>query len=194
VVNALKPRPQPTPPASSSVEKLLRDAIATRVQLARRRLDQSDLAGAVRDADSALKLDEKNADAAAVKQEAAARLHKAEAATAALQKAQASRGDVAGSAFELMKAAPSNEDAEKAAVALGAAFRPRAEEARKLAAEARAAAESAGASAQPAFADGSTLEKQGQQALSSGQTVPATRYFLEACIRFDRAVAAGRRP
>ena len=125
-----------------------------------------------------------------MKTEATARLQKADAATGALQKAQASRGDVAGAAFELMKAAPSNEDAEKAALASGAAFRPRAEEARKLAADAKAAAESAGASSQPAFADGSSLEKQGQQALSSGQVVPAARYFLEACLRFDRAAAA----
>jgi len=193
VMSALKPRPQPSPAADSGVQKLLADAIATRVQLARRRLDQSDLAGAIRDADSALKLDEKNADATAVKAEASARLAKADAAAAALQKAQASRGDVAGSAFELMKAAPANEDAEKAAVGLGAGFRPRAEEARKLAADARAAAESAGASSQPAFAEGSSLEKQGQQALSSGQVVPAARYFLEACIRFDRAAAAPHR-
>ena len=50
----------------------------------------------------------------------------------------------------------------------------------QLAADARAAAESAGASSQPAFADGSSLEKQGQQALASGQIVPAARYFLEA--------------
>jgi serine/threonine-protein kinase len=194
VASALRPQPQPSPAAASGVERLLADAIATRVQLARRRLDQSDLAGAVRDAESALKLAPNNADATAVKTEAAARLSKAEAATAALQKAQASRGDVAGSAFELMKAAPSNEDAAKAAAAAGAAFRPRAEEARKLAADARAAAESAGASSQPAFADGSSLEKQGQQALSSGQVVPAAQYLLEACIRFDRAVAASHRP
>ena len=57
VVNALTPRPQPSPAAASGVEKLLKDAIATRVQLARRRLDQGDLPGAIRDADSALKLD-----------------------------------------------------------------------------------------------------------------------------------------
>ena len=43
-------------------------------------------------------------------------------------------------------------------------------------------------------ADGSALEKQGQQALASGQLVPATRSFLEACIRFDRAAAASHRP
>jgi hypothetical protein len=47
---------------------------------------------------------------------------------------------------------------------------------------------------QPAFADGSSLEKQGQQALASGQIVPAARYFLEACIRFDRAAASSHRP
>jgi Protein kinase domain len=194
VVNSLTPRPQPSPAAASGVEKLLKDAIATRVQLARRRLDQGDLPGAIRDADSALKLEEKNADAKAVRAEASARLQKAEAASAALQKEQASRGDVAAAAFELMKAEPTHDEAEKVALASGAAFRSRAEEARKLAADAKAAAQSAGASTQPAFADGSSLEKQGQQALASGQIVPAARYFLEACIRFDRAVAASHRP
>ncbi len=70
VVGALTPRPQPSPAAASGVEKLLAEAIATRVQLARRRLDQGDLPGAIRDAESALKLDPANADAKTVRAEA----------------------------------------------------------------------------------------------------------------------------
>jgi hypothetical protein len=68
-----------------------------------------------------------------------------------------------------------------------AGFRPRAEEARRLAAAARAAADRAGGSRLPAFVDGVALEKQGEQALQAGQHAAAARRFLEARIRFERA-------
>ena len=55
------------------VAALLKDAIATRVQLAQRRLDAGDYAAAVRDAESALKLDPANAEAKAILDEASDR-------------------------------------------------------------------------------------------------------------------------
>jgi hypothetical protein len=179
-------------PAASGVEKLLADAIATRVQLARRRLDACDFQAAVRDAESALKLDDKNAEARAVLEEAQVRGRAAEAAASALVAARERRGDAAAAAFELMKVAPANPDAEKAARESGAAFRPRAEEARKLAAEARAAADAAGAGGQPAFAQGDTLDKQGEQAIAS-DPVTAARRLLEARVLFERAARAAAR-
>ncbi len=182
---AASPQPQ--------VARLLADAIATRVQLAQRRLDAGAFAAAVRDAESALKLDETHADAKAVLDEAADRLKRAEGAALALREAQAAGGDVAAAAFELLKTDPASADAEKAAQASGAAFRPRAEEARRDTAQARTAAEAAGAASLPGFADANALERQGQQAFESGQLVGAARRFLEARIRFERAERSARR-
>jgi tetratricopeptide (TPR) repeat protein len=184
---AAAPQPQ--------VARLLADAIATRVQLAQRRLDASDFAAAVRDAESALKLDPANADAKAVLEEASDRLKRAESAAAALREAQPRGGDVAAAAaYELMKVDPANADADKTAQANAAAFRRHAEEARSTAAQARESADNAGARSLPAFADATALEAQGQQALQSGQFVAAARRFLEARIRFERAARATRRP
>lgn len=175
------------------VAALVRDAIATRVQLANRRLDSGDLSAAVRDAESALKLDPVNAEAKAVLDEATERLRLSEDAVRALRQAQSRGGDALAAAFELLKLDPANADALKAVSSAGSAFRPRAEEAGRLAAEAEAAAERAGASKDSGFAAARTLVDQGRQALESGQLVNAARRFLEARLRFDRAARAATR-
>jgi tetratricopeptide (TPR) repeat protein len=162
--------------------------IDTQVELARRKLDTGDYAGAASQAERALKLDKTHDGARSVLDEASIALGRVEEAVAALRKATAGGGEgAAGAAFELMKVDPSHPEAEKAAKAAGPGFRPRAEEARRLAAEARTAADGTGASRLPAFADGVALEKQGEQALQSGQPAAAARRFLEARIRFERA-------
>ncbi len=184
-------------PAAPGVEKLLAEAMSARVQLARRRLDAGDFAAAVRDAESALKLDPANAEARAVLDEASERARLADAARTALQKAQSGRGDVAAivaAAFELMKVAPADGEAEKAARESGDLFRSRAEASRRLAAEARTAAESAGATTLPIFSDAGGLQEQGERALQAEKPVNAARHFLEARIRFERAKRATRRP
>lgn len=159
--------------------------IDTQVELARRKLDTGDFAGAARQAERALKLDPNHAGAREVMNEASVALGRVEEAAAALRQAGAEA--VASAAFQLMKVDPSHPEAEKAATAAGARFRPQAEEARRLAAEARAAADRAGGSRRPAFADGVALERQGEQALQAGQPATAARRFLEARIRFERA-------
>jgi serine/threonine-protein kinase len=197
VVTALRREPS-RPAADPGVVKLMGEAVATRVQLARRRLDAGDFKAATESATSALELSdgnpqlaEGNAEARAVLSEAAERGKAAEAAQAALEQAQSGKGDAAAAAFALMRAAPSSPAAEKAARAAGAAFRPRADEARTLAAEARAAAEKAGAAASSTFSEGDALEKQGQRVIDS-DAVQATQRLLEARIRYERA-ARGRK-
>ena len=86
-----------------------------------------------------------------------------------------------------MKVDPRSLDAEAAATGAGAAFLPRAEEARRLAEEARAAASAGGASRATAFADGVALQRQGEQSFRAGQAVAAAQRFLEARARFERA-------
>ena len=67
-----------------------------------------------------------------------------------------------------MKVDPRNPEAEAAATGAGASFRPRAEEARRLAEEARSAAEARGAARAPAFADGVALQRLGEQVAEDG--------------------------
>ena len=158
------------------------------MQLAQRRLDSGDFAAAVRDAESALKLDPANADAKAVLEEASGRVERAERAAAALREAQARGGDVAAAAFELMKVDPTNAEAEKAAQASGAAFRPRAEEARRDAAEARTAADGAGAASLPGFADAERARAPG----SAGAPVRPARGRRPPLPRGAHPLRAGR--
>jgi tRNA A-37 threonylcarbamoyl transferase component Bud32/tetratricopeptide (TPR) repeat protein len=174
-------RPSATPPPE--VANLAAAVADTQVELAQRKLDAGDYAEAVRQAERALKLFPANAEARAVAGEAEAGLARVEAALLALRQAAGGSASAAA-AFELMKIAPRHPDAEVAAAAAGTAFRPRAEEARRLAAEARVAA---GASRGPAYTDGVALEKEGEQSLRTGQAVSAAQSFLEARIRFQRA-------
>ena len=177
-------RPTATPPPPE-VASLKADVIATYVELARRKLDAGDYAEAARQAERALNLDPANGEARAVADEAAAGLARVEAALAALRSAPA--GSRPAAAFELMKLDPRHPEAEKVATAAGAAFRPRAEEARRLAAEARAAADAAGSTRRPGYADGVALEREAEQSFKEGETVGAAQRFLEARIRYERA-------
>jgi hypothetical protein len=182
---------EPEPPPQ--VAALVQAALATRVEVAQRRLDSGDYAAAVREAESALKIVKDNAEAKAILAEASDLVKRSDEAAAALEQAQAKGGDVAAAAFELMKVDPAHPDAQKALASAGASFRPRAEEAQRLAADAEKAADAAGGSRQPGFSAARTLADQGRQALQSGQFVNAARRFLEARIRFERAGrAAGR--
>ena len=176
------------------VARLLADAISTRVQVAQRKLDAGDFKAAIEAAQRALNLDPTHAGAKAILEEASERLEPAAKAALALGDAQARGGDVAGAAFELMKIDPAHPKAEAAAQASGAAFRSRAEAARREAAQAHEAAKGAGASSLPAFTDATALEGQGQQAFESREFALAARRFLEARIRFERAERAARRP
>jgi len=111
-------------------------------------------------------------------------------AAVAARRSAASTGDrerVAGAALDLMKLDPGHPEAEKAATSAGTAFRPRAEEARRIEQEARREAERAGAESMAAFAEGSLLEQRGEQALRAGQPAAAARSFLEARRGFERA-------
>jgi len=183
-------RPTATPPPPE-VQSLAAAVIDSQVELARRRLDTGDYVEAARQAERALKLDPAHAEARAVADEAAAGLARIQTALAALRQAGSGAGSAAA-AFELMKVDPGSPDAEAAATGAGAAFLPRAEDARRLAEQARAAATAAGAARATAFADGVALQRQGEQSLRAGQSVAAAQRFLEARARFERAGHAPR--
>jgi eukaryotic-like serine/threonine-protein kinase len=191
VLGAAAPPPA-APPAE--VQGLVRKAVESQVELARRRLDDGLYAEAVQEAEQALRLDPQSAAARQIVEEAGLARKAIDDAVAALRAAVVSgeRERVAGAAFEVMKLDPANGEAEKAATAAGAAFRPHAEESRRLAQDARRAAESAGSSGTAAFADGVGLDDKGARALGSGQAVAAARQLLAARLAFERA-RRGRR-
>jgi tRNA A-37 threonylcarbamoyl transferase component Bud32 len=181
-----------TPPPPPEISRIAQRAIDSQVELARRKLEAGEYADAVRQAEGALKLDPGNVPARQVLDEAAAALERIDVAVGAVRAAGGNREQLARAAFDLMALDPGHPEGEKAAVAAGGAFRPRADEARGLAQQARRAAEQANASPLPAFGEGVDLERQGDEALRVGATVVAARRFFEARSRFDRARRSSR--
>jgi len=182
-------RPIQSPAPAAEVGSLARKAIDSQVELARRRLDAGSFEDAVREAEQALKLDAQNAAARQVLAEAGVALKAIDSAVAAVRSAVATgeRESVAGAAFDLMKLAPGHPEAERAATSVAPAFRPRAEEARRLAQEARREAERARSERTAAFAEAALLDQKAGQALQSGQPIAAARLFLEARRAYGRA-------
>jgi serine/threonine-protein kinase len=182
-------QPAPLPAPTAGAGSLARKAIDSQVEIARRRLDAGGYQDAGREAERALQLDPKNAEAQHILDAALAASKAVAAAVTAVRSATAS-GDperMAGAAFDLMKLEPAHKNAETAASAAGAAFRTRVDEARRLEQDARRAAERAGSDRTSAFGEGIDLEQKGEQALQAGQGVTAARRFLEARFAFERA-------
>jgi eukaryotic-like serine/threonine-protein kinase len=186
--------PAPPAPTPSGLDSLARKAVDSQLELARRRLEAGLYADASNEANQALRPDPQNAAARQIADEAGVALKAVGQAASALREAVASgqRERVAAAAFELMRLDPANAEAQKAATAAGDAFRPRADEARRLAQDARREAEGAGSSGTAAFATGVGLDEKGALALSAGQTVAAAREFLAARLAYQRA-RLGRR-
>jgi hypothetical protein len=180
-------RTAPAPSPGAGTGDLARRAIDSQIELARRKLEAGELADAVQQAEGALAFDPANAAAREVRDDAAARLKQIDVAVGAVHAADGDRTRLADAAFGLMVLDPRHPEAEKAAAAAGDTFRPKADEARRLEEEARQAARQAGADGAPLFAEAIDLERQGDQALASGDVVTAARRFLEARNRFERA-------
>jgi serine/threonine protein kinase len=184
-----------TPPAggaeSEAVQSLASAVVDTQVELARRRLEAGDFADAAERAERALKLDPGNEDARDIlrrAQEVVEQVVKA----AADARAAAAAGDAtarADAVWTLMKLDPSHAVVAEMAPDLGEAFRPRAEEARRLMAEARRAAQEGGASRLPEFEGGQRLGQDGEQAFGAGDYGTAAQRFLEARDRYQHALS-----
>ena len=143
-------------PPPAQVQNLARAIIETQVELARKRLDAGDYAGAAAQAERALKLDGDNADARRIRDEARKVLSGIEAATAALTAAQRS-GDAAkaGAAlWTLMLLDPSSPAVAQAGSSTDGALKRHVDEARQAMTAARGAAEQAQATLMPSFSEG----------------------------------------
>jgi len=181
----LAPAPQPAP--SSQVQSLAQAVIDTQVEVARRRLDAGEFEDAAKQAERALKLDPQSGVARRVLEQARSAQQTTDKALASLRAAGSSGPALAAAAFELMRAWPANPEAEKAALAAGAAFRSQAEEAQRLARDARRSTEQARADRSAGFGEAAERQRQAEQALQAGNAPSAARQFLEAQRLFDRA-------
>jgi tRNA A-37 threonylcarbamoyl transferase component Bud32/tetratricopeptide (TPR) repeat protein len=181
--------PSAAPSGSAEVQTLARTLAQTQVELARRKLDDRDFEEAAHQAQRALELDPKNAAAEEVLRQAREVLDKVDAAAADAQTAQKT-GDAArqaAAAWTLMQLDASHAALTELAPRLGATFRGRAEEARRMMEDARKAATDALASRLPTFEDGTSLAQQGENAFRAGKFGLAAQRFLQARDHYQRA-------
>jgi tetratricopeptide (TPR) repeat protein len=179
-------------PAAPEVRSLAQAVIDTQIELARRRLEAGDFAEAARKAEDALRLDPQSAAARQLLETANRSLKELDAALAAVQAAGNDKDKLAAAAFALMSVDPGRPEAAKAASAAGAAFRARVDQAHALMRQERQKAEQAKADHTSTYAQGADLERQGDQALDSGQLQVAARRYLEARGRFSEAASSSR--
>ena len=180
--------PPPTAPRGQ-VDRLAQELVGSQIELARRRFDAGDYRGAAREAERAIKLDPANADAKDILSRARGIVDEADR-TAAAARAAAAAGDTAGAAqglWQLLVADPGHPAVDELAPAHEAAFKPRADEARRLLADARSAAEKAGAANLDPFREATTLARDGDATYKSGRFATAARQMLQARDRFARA-------
>jgi serine/threonine protein kinase len=185
----------PSAPPAVSTEQVgaLTEALVTsQVELAQESLRDKDYAGAIAQAQQALKLDAQNADARQVVERAGAILKEADdAASEARAAVQAGETDTAARALaRLLAISPSHPQAGELASKLNQYFRGQAEEARTALTEARTAAERGQAGSQKPFADATAAGREAERLFSGGQFAVATRKFLEGRDGFAKALRA----
>jgi len=185
--------PPPTAPRGQ-VDRLAQELVGSQIELARRRLNAGDYRGAAREAERAVKLDPANAEANDIVARARKIVDEADSAATAARAAAAS-GNPAGAAQELWRlllADPGHAAVDELAPAHEAAFKARGDEARRLMGEARAAAEKANAASLDPFREATIFGRDGESAYKAGSYVTATRKFLQARDRFERASRTAR--
>jgi tetratricopeptide (TPR) repeat protein len=188
-------RTQPPSPPAVSTEQVgaLTDALVTsQVELAQESLRDKDYAGAISQAQQALKLDAQNAEARQVVERAGAILKEADdAAGEARAAVEAGDTDTASRALaKLLSINPSHPAAGELAAKLNQYFRGQAEDARKAAGEARTAAERGQAASQKPFAEAVAAGREAERLFAGGQFAVATRKFLEGRDGFAKALRA----
>ncbi len=175
---------------------VLTDAlVANQVQLARRKLADKNYAAAASQAERALKLDQRNADAQQVLEQARKALKDIEdAAAEATGQLKAGDLDKASDAlWRILPAEPGPASVGERAGPLDRGFQGRAGEARRLMVESRVAAERAKAGSLDAFSEAAGRVKDGEAQFAKGAYAQAARRFFEARDGFDRARALAQR-
>ncbi len=168
---------------------------ANQVQLAQKRLEDKNYAGAAAQAERALKLDPKSAEAKKVLERARGALEGMQAAEAeARAQIAAQNTEKASDAlWKLLSADPNHPAAGELAAALDKGFRARAEEARRLEDASRVAAERAKAGQLQPFSEAQGQAKEGEALFTSGAFARAAQKFLAARDGFERAQRLAQR-
>jgi hypothetical protein len=191
----LRDRTQPPPAAATpdagqeQISALTEALAANQVQLAKRRLEDKNYAGAAAQADRALKLDARSEDAKKVLETAQGALDSMKKAEAEARAQIAAKNlDAAGAAlWDLLSADPNHAAAAELTGPLDKGFRSRAEEARRLMSQARTAADGAGAGRLDPFTEAAGQVKEGESFFTSGGYARAAQKFLAARDGFERA-------
>ncbi len=199
LVGLRAPAPAPAAPAPDSgqeqISALTEALTANQVQLAQRRLEDKNYAGAAAQAERALKLDPKSTEAKKV-------LEGAQGALQALQEAEAeARAQIGAQNTEkasdalwrLLSADPNHAAVGELAAVLDKSFRARAEEARQLMDQSRAAAERAKAGRLQVFSEAQGQAKEGEALSTTGAFARAAQKFLGARDGFERAQRLAQR-
>jgi tetratricopeptide (TPR) repeat protein len=185
--------PPPTAPRGQ-VDRLAQELVGSQIEIARRRLDAGDYRGAAREAERAVKLDPGNAEAKDIVTRSRGILDEADR-TATAARAAAAAGDTAGAAqglWQLLVADPGHAAVDELAPAHEAAFKARADEARRLMDDARTAAEKASAANLDPFREATVLARDAEAAYKAGRFATAARKLLQARDRFARAARIAR--
>ncbi len=188
--------PAPAPDSGQEQISALTEALAAnQVQLAQRRLEDKNYAGAAAQAERALKLDPKNAEAKKVLESARSALQalQAEEAEARAQIAAQNTEKASDALWKLLSSDPDHAAAGELADRLDKSFRTRAEEARRLMDKSRAAAESARAGRLQPFSEAQGQAKEGETLFTSGAFARAAQKFLGARDGFERALRLAQR-
>jgi tetratricopeptide (TPR) repeat protein len=177
--------PAPPSPAAPQIDRLAQAVAGTQVELAKKRLSAGDYHDAVRQAERALKLDPKNADARVVKEQAQKVLDELDQALAEARSATKGGDAEKGRAalWQVIRLDPDNAVVDDLAAGQEGQFRSQADEARRIALESMAGAEKARVQAPEA----ASLVRDGEAAFKSGRYVTAARRFVKARDAFRRA-------
>jgi tetratricopeptide (TPR) repeat protein/predicted Ser/Thr protein kinase len=181
-VALMPPTAQPTTPPQ--LNRLAEAVIQTQVELANKKLRAGDYKDAARQAERALKLDPKNAQAREVLDSAQRTLKELDqAVTDARSSAPADADKAKAALWRVIQLDPDNAVVEEVAHSYEPQFRGSAEDARKLALDARALSEKA----HDTVPEGTSLLSEAENAFKAGKYVAAARRFVKARNAFDRA-------
>jgi serine/threonine protein kinase len=189
----LRPKPAPAPVTSQAEDAkmaaLSAVLVSTQLQLAKRDLEDKNWAGAVVQADNALKLAPGNPEATSVRDAAKAQIAAIDAAVAETR-ANVDKGDTQAATealSRLLALDPKHPAAAELSTRLDQYFQSQASDAKGFAADSRAQAEKTRAASSDVFAQALGLSRDADRLLAKGEYASATRGFLEARDAFDRA-------
>jgi serine/threonine-protein kinase len=183
-----------SPPVTTprQVDRLAQELVGSQIELARRRFEAGDYRAAAREAERAVKLDPQNAEAQDLHARARKIADDADAAAEEARRAAAAGRPAADRLWRLLTIDPGHAAVDALLPAHEAAFKARAEEARRLMTAARAEAEKANASHLDPFREAAVLARDADAASRAGRHATAARKLLQARDGFQRAARAAR--